>query len=88
MIEIVIFEVIFVTLIEHASAKRTSHENEKALSLFRHKKIFLILENENEYFWVSYIHFLSKIFFMITGLKAFLCSFDEMIGQSGILNQK
>ena len=40
MIEIVIFEVIFVTLIEHASAKRTSHENEKALSLFRHKKYF------------------------------------------------
>ena len=40
MIEIVIFEVIFVTLIEHASAKRTSHENKKALSLFRHKKYF------------------------------------------------
>ena len=41
----------------------------KALSPFYHK-IFLI-ENEYKTLWVSYIHFLSKIFFMIKWTSGF-----------------
>ena len=43
---------------------KSSHQNKKTLSPFYQKKVFLI-ENECKTPWVSYIHFLSKIFFMI-----------------------
>ena len=56
--------------------QKLSHENEKAISPFYHKNIF-------DTMWVSYIHFLSNIFFMIyifydkIDLRFFLFSFYE-----------
>ena len=58
----------------------SSHEIKKALSSFYHKNIFDRKECKNE--CKSYIHFLSKIFFMIKWIKAFLFLCDDSLVMS------